>query len=183
MIVQPSPVDVAQAKKSQTQKAATRTARLARRRRTYAEKKRREEKEQNESDEDEADEPMDETPDENVDQPEQQSQTGGRYHMDPLTREDHVRGLFGHVSDISSDTTANSNEEQEQVTFQVQPVCDIAMNNGTYVVDEIFRFQDGNVKFIATEQQEDPVAGPSVENVQAEGNVTLATTEVLKAVS
>ncbi len=137
MIVQPSPVDVAQAKKIQSKKAATRDARLAHRRRTYADKKASQAKD-DDSDYDEVEEIRDEATDEPTDQPltaddpnkeSQQSDTGGKYKLGPLSREDHVRGLFGSVSDISSDSP-QSTDGNDHVGYKVQGVSDIFVNNG-----------------------------------------------------
>ncbi len=131
MIVPPSPLDLANAKKVQEKKAATRTARLARRRDKYAKKKGQEavdvEEELSEGEEVLPYDPT--TEDEQVDEPDSEThepQSSGTYQMDPLTRQDHIRGLFGSVSDVSSDNSKGSNENVPEVTYNINKVMVIS---------------------------------------------------------
>ncbi len=125
MIVQPSPLDLAKIKKIQDAKAATRRKRLARRREKYAKKKEHLEEQDEEGDTDEEEEQPGIDEDQEVDDPTATahgSGAGGAYQMDPLTREDHIRGLFGSVSDVSSDTSKGSNDNPPEVSYNITKV-------------------------------------------------------------
>ncbi len=136
MVVQPSPLDVANAQKSLKTKDANRTARNARRRQVYASKVAAQAKatmDEPESagsdhDEDDPDEQeMDDIEDEQQQLPEGEgedapaSHTGGAYNLPPLSRKDHVRGLFGSTSDISS--TDSNDQDQDDVNVEIRDVC------------------------------------------------------------
>ncbi len=114
MVVQPSPIDLALHKKNEQKKAATKKERLSRRRAAYKRKKAAQDEQELDdpegtdgSDDDDEEEPVleDQSPDKETESGNTQTVTS---QLGPdITREQHVRGLFGSVSDISSETSSN----------------------------------------------------------------------------
>ncbi len=124
MVVQPGPVDEALAKKKAVEKEKTHTQRLARRREKHAKKRAEHAASEgaagvprDDTEEHDSEEAIDDPMDDPMEEPEVDPRQA------PKTRAEHVKELFGSVSDVSSDNSHDS--QSAKVQTKVGAVSDV----------------------------------------------------------